>query len=218
MTTDEAILEDEAVDEEVKQPFKPTIKPSAARAAELADKEEGLTTALAMLARAKKGNVSKRRAEEAKRALIDALNDVDDETASRLFADDEFQDIISSVYRKSGGNPGDPLYDEKGREIGRVPLTPEYQMEIYDMVEWTPMKTQVISVNGVDWKVFAGLVNKTPNIVRDVAMEAWRQTNEAMASQRQVLQENGAADGITFEVGWAGKAEITGNTPGWQEK
>lgn len=228
MVTDTEELEQEA-QEEQEEPAEPraredvvvkgpTVRPKLTREELNEVREDGTARALQMLYRIKSGTATKRQAREAINLLIESVNEMEPEDASRLFADEEFQELINHSHKVSGAKPGDAIYDRFGREIDRIPLTAEYQKELYEMVEWTPMKDEYISVNGVSWRVFAGRVNKTPNIIRDVAMEAWNMTREAMASQQKVLGETGAADGTTFETGWAGKPEITGSTPGWIER
>lgn len=165
-------------------------------------KEKAAEEALAILARVKQGTFTKRQAKERAQQFVNLLSEVDDETFKLILADDEVQSLTQKMQLMSGDKPGDPIFDDKGREISRVPWSAEYMQEIYPMVEWTPMRTENISVNGVTWRVWEGIPCKTPNIIRDVAQESYRMTRAANDMQMSILQETAPVDGVTLHAGW----------------
>lgn len=160
--------------------------------------------AMALLFRMNAGNLSKRRAEEYKKSFLTLLADVDDLTLSKILADDQVQEAMSRLHFIGDPKPGQPVLDDKGREISRVPYDSEWMQNNYEMVSWTPMKSDVIEVNGVPWRVWEGVPCQTPNIIRDVAMESYRKTKEAVDLQTSFLSDSPAryADGVTHQVGW----------------
>lgn len=163
---------------------------------------------------AKRGALSKQKAEQALANLKDALAGLDNDAFRQVMANSELQDVLLNVSQTSGTEPGQPIYDAKGREIGSVPFTYADFERIYPMFEWTPPRDDMISINGVTLRVFEGRPHRAPKIFYDRQMEAIRRERYARSRQSQVLQEVGAADGTSLEVGWW-KQEITENTPGW---
>lgn len=180
---------------------RPTQKESEEQKARAAAAEKALTT----LFRIKEPGMTRRRVAEWKEKFLTELGDVEDEDFRHIMADPEVSHIISELFHAADGKkPGDAIYDDRGREIERVPYDANWMMENYAMVEWTPMKTEVIEVNGVPWRVYEGLPCKTPNIIRDVAQESYRAVRAAHQLQSEVLASSQYffADGVTVDAGW----------------
>lgn len=188
-------------------------------AAEANAKESAEAQALAILMRVKNGTFTERQAKERKEQFLALMADVDDETFRLMLADDEVQAAVQKMGMASGGKPGDPIYDDKGRQVDFVPWTADAQREHYPTVEWTPRRTEVFDFNGVPWQVYADRVNKTPSCIRDIALETYARRSYAENQVASLVADTplaAAMEGTTFDVGWykMSPAEIE-KSPGW---
>jgi hypothetical protein len=146
--------------------------------------------------------------EEAKGAMDNlrtAMGKLTPETARHLAASEEFQEAMLRIASAAKARPGDPIYDDKGREISRVPMTFQDMCEIYPMYEWVPRRNDIIEVNGVSVQVWEGVRAKGPKIFYDVQEESINKEREADRSHLAVLTGSIAAygDGFTADaIGW----------------
>lgn len=186
-----------------KRDLPPAEAPVAAAEPEAPAEEYGeLSEVFGRIVAAEKRARDKDSAEAALGDIKSAVGSLSPEAFRILTESEQFQQLADKVSRQSGTKPGDPIYDEKGREIGRVPLSYEDMCEMYEMVDWTPMETTVLSVNGVDLKIFEGMVHRTPNIFRDVAMESWNARRRIDSQRLQAIDGSSYryADGTSVEV------------------
>jgi hypothetical protein len=146
-------------------------------------------------------------AEEAKAKLNEALSaigNLDDQTARHLAASEEFQQAMLKIAGAAQGKPGDPLLDEKGREIGRIPWTLDYMKEIYPEWSWIPPRTDTLSINGVDVIVYEGVQAKGPKCFFDLQMQSIESERQAARAGVAILSGSPVAygDGFSMDVGW----------------
>jgi hypothetical protein len=157
-----------------------------------------------------------RDATTAKEALAEfkaAVSGLDGETLRRLLAEDGVQGILETAAAAGGSKPGDPILDDKGRELYRIPYSHEWLVEHMPMVKWIvpqePFGRRIwehTSWNGVGCQAVlrVGEEVETPSCFRDIVMESWQQITRTLANQAHVLAGVGsrAADGVSLEVGF----------------
>jgi hypothetical protein len=145
---------------------------------------------------------------EAKGALDNmraAMGKLTPETARHLAASEEFQQAMVRIAGAAKARPGDPIYDDKGREISRVPLTFQDMQEIYPEFSWVPPRNDIIEVNGVSVQVWEGVPARGPKIFYDIQMESIAKEREINRSHLPILAGSPVAygDGFTAEpMGW----------------
>jgi hypothetical protein len=161
---------------------------------------------------------TRRGVREAAQVLNEALSGLNDEDFRQVMASDELQELAGRAAAASGGNPGDPVRDDRGREIYRVPYSYDWITSNMPMVTWTvPQEPfgrriwEAPSWNGVICPV--PLRNNeevtTPICFRDIVMEAHRQIVRALSSQEQVLAgvRPRAADVVSVGAGFVKPTE-----------
>lgn len=190
--------------------------------ADLAEQEAAATELVGKMFAARRQTLDAERASELIAEAQSLLGRVDDATFRQMTGNEEFQDLFLRASTQSGKNPGDPIYDDKGRMIDRVPWTAEFVWETYPTVEYIPPETEQVSVNGVSFQVFEGIPNKVPSIIRDIHMESYTARRNAVRGQLAALENSQyrASDGVNLTVGWAPKAKTAEDIlkqPGWAE-
>lgn len=185
-------------------------KAAAARLAETEEMEEAseeeakLQSAMNQILRASRDSKNVNKAQAALDTFRDAVSGLSDEAFRLIMGNSEVEEIFTRAAQTSGVKPGDPVYDQNGRQMGTVPYSYEDFCEIYPMHTWIPQRTDRIEVNGVALQVYEGLETRAPKIFYDVQREAIMAEREAVTGQRATLENSPAryADGITHEVGW----------------
>lgn len=165
-----------------------------------------MSNVLKDVVKAEKQSRDKEQAQKALKLFQEAVGKLSDEGFRILSANTEFQEMAQKVGQRSGTQPGSPIFDGNGRQIGYQPYSYDDFCRIYPMVTWTPPRDDVIEVNGVSCRVIGHIENTAPSIFRDIQMESWRAELAAMAgqNQRRTLETSpyAAADGVTLEVGF----------------
>jgi hypothetical protein len=194
---------------------KPAPEPEPAPEAEPAVSPD-LQAVFAKIASAERKARSAATARDAIEELKAAASQLDDETLSRLLAEEGVDRLLEGAVRKvSGLQPGDPVLDANGRELMRAPYTKEWVEANSPLVEWVvPMPHfgrrvwEGVSWNGVmlsdihpDVVLRGNETVVTRAIFRDLVLDSWRETARTLNSQRNILENVGAraADGVTFE-------------------
>jgi len=186
------------------------------------DEETGATDSLeaafAKIIEAKKAAGSKKRAGEAVKLLSEALGSLDDGDFRQIVASEEIQELLHRTTANTASKPGDPVLDDRGREIYRVAYSYDWVVTHMPMVRWTvppnPFGRRVWeppSWNGVSCPVVLRNATEveTPSCFRDIVMEAYQQVTRALEGQVNVIAGVGAraADGVGVESGFMKQTE-----------
>jgi hypothetical protein len=163
---------------------------------------------------AKKAASNQKTAKNAAKMLQEALGGLTDEDFRQIIASDEMQELLgTATAAASGTKPGDAVYDDRGREVFRVPYSYSWVEENMPAVTWMvpqhPFGRRVWeppSWNGISCPVALRVNTEvtTPVCFRDIVMDSFRQTTGAIENQQHVLAGVGAraADGVSLEAGW----------------
>lgn len=136
--------------------------------------------------------------------LAAATTGLSDEALRHLANTEEFHAAFERLGKTAGRSPGDPVFDEKGRELYREPWTYEAMCKTYEMFRWMPPRDDIIEVNGVAVQVWEGREAVGPKIFYDIQMQSIEAERQAGRSHHEILA-NGPlryADDVSVGVGW----------------
>lgn len=182
----------------------PSRKAAVSFPEEEEEQDQALANAFSAVQSALRRSANAEEAQEKLNSALAAIGNLDDKTARHLAASEEFQQAMIKIASAAQAKPGDPILDEKGREIGRVPLSFKDMQEIYPEYSWIPPRHDIIEVNGVSVEVWEGVPAKGPKIFYDIQMEAIAAERRAANAGREILEHSPVAygDGFSLEVGW----------------
>ena len=129
---------------------------------------------------------------EALVAAAAALEKLTAEDRGKLLQMPAVNKLISDAEERASkaGEAGSVICDARGFVVSRIPETAEHMKETQKMVKWTPMQSRMVSVNGVNVYVTAGREMTTPEIFRDIAMEAWQAEQNQLNTAKQIMKNN----------------------------
>lgn len=121
-----------------------------------------------------------------------ALSKLTDEDRTKLLDMPAVNKLLNDAEQRAKDQmrPGTAIHDEQGRVIAKVPWTFEAMKEEFGTVDWTPLQSRQICVNGIDLWVEEGRPVRTPPQFRDVAMEAWNAERSQIETYRSILKKN----------------------------
>lgn len=174
---------------------------------------DNLAAALQRVKVARRKGENTAAAKKAMGDLTKAVGGLDDASFRELMATDEMQDLMQAATAQRGDlKPGDALYDDKGREIGRVPYSDQWIAEHMPEVEWTVPQHPYgrrywpsVTWNGVSCPVPlpVGETVRTASVWRDIVMESYNETRRTLQNQGGIhaALAGGRAEGASVEAG-----------------
>ena len=138
---------------------------------------------------------------ETVKAALEKLSDADRKellvmpAVSKLLNDAEQQARDSIA-------PGTTVTDASGRVIAKIPDTFAAMVEraeaADDMIDWTPMQSRFLSINGVDVRMIAGMRMRTPKVFYDVSKEAWEADQKFLDTVKEIVYKNFGENGMVL--------------------
>lgn len=129
-----------------------------------------------------------------------SFNKLSDDDRRKLLDMPAVTRLIDDAEHKAAQSmkPGSIITDDQGRVIGKVPWTAAAMKEEFGLVEWTPMQSRLIAINGIDFWAEKGVPCKTPPQFRDVAMEAWQAEERKLTTDKEIVRRNFGANGVVL--------------------
>lgn len=183
--------------------FQAAPKPAAPQKSEL--EESSLAGLFHRLAAAEKGERDQKSAQAAIEDIKATLSELSDEQFRIVAGDAAFQTLYEQAAVKAGDEPGSPVYDQNGRQIGIVPFSYDWCCEHFPMEWYMPRRNNMaISWNGVTVSIWEGLKTYLPKCFIDIEEESLAAERNANREQLEVLKGSREyyADGVTLEAGW----------------
>lgn len=130
--------------------------------------------------------------EKALQVAAEALDKLTPEDRGKLLTMPAVAKLMSDAEEKAAktAEPGTTVCDSRGYVVARIPETAAHMKETRKMVTWTPMQNRHVSVEGVSIWTQAGVPVTTPEIFRDVAMEAWQAEQNQLETVKEIMKRN----------------------------